>query len=140
MLPRETSKPGASPAVCGSGPHSGRVGVLGQERSTQRYVRPVPDDEDALTAAIVARASEFGRYGYRPVTVLLKRDGWRVNHKRVERIWRREGLKVPKRNPSADGCGLTTGRASVSGRARPTMSGPMTLSRTAPMTGASAGS
>ena len=74
-------------------------GVLGQGRSTQRYVRLVPDDEDALTAAIVARASEFGRYGYRRVTALLKRDGWQVNHKRVERIWRREGLKVPKRQP-----------------------------------------
>jgi transposase InsO family protein len=40
-----------------------------------------------------------GRYGYRRVTALLKQDGWRVNHKRVERIWRREGLKVPKRQP-----------------------------------------
>jgi putative transposase len=74
-------------------------GVLGQGRSTQRYVRLVADDEDALTAAIVALASEFGRYGYRRVTALLKREGWRVNHKRVERIWRREGLKVPKRQP-----------------------------------------
>lgn len=39
-------------------------------------------------------ATEYGRYGYRRITALLKQDGWMVNHKRVERIWRREGLKV----------------------------------------------
>jgi len=50
-----------------------------------------------LTADIVRLASEYGRYGYRRVTALLQQAGWRVNHKRVERIWRREGLKVPKR-------------------------------------------
>jgi transposase InsO family protein len=44
-------------------------------------------------------ASQYGRYGYRRITVLLQNDGWRVNHKRVERIWRQEGLKVPKRQP-----------------------------------------
>lgn len=73
--------------------------MLGQRRSSQRYVRQAPGDEAALTAAIVALASEFGRYGYRRVSALLNRDGWLVNHKRVERIWRREGLKVPKRQP-----------------------------------------
>jgi transposase InsO family protein len=52
-----------------------------------------------LRAEIVRLASRFGRYGYRRVTVLLRNDGWRVNHKRVERIWRQEGLKVPKRQP-----------------------------------------
>ena len=41
----------------------------------------------------------MGRYGYRRVTALLRRDGWLVNAKRVQRIWRREGLKVPKRQP-----------------------------------------
>lgn len=73
--------------------------VLGQRRPSQRYVRPAPADEAALTAAIVALASEFGRYRYRRVSALLNRDGWLVNHKRVERIWRREGPKVPKRQP-----------------------------------------
>ena len=58
-----------------------------------------PGDEDALTSDIVALAGKFGRYGYRRVTALLHTLGWRVNHKRVERIWRREGLKVPKRQP-----------------------------------------
>ena len=71
--------------------------VLGQARATQRR-KPVPrDDEDALTRHIVELASAFGRYGYRRVAELLRRDGWRVNHKRVERIWRSEGLKVPQR-------------------------------------------
>lgn len=41
----------------------------------------------------------FGRYGYRRITALLRGEGWWVNHKRVERIWRREGLKVPKKQP-----------------------------------------
>ena len=56
-------------------------------------------DESRLTGRIVELACCYGRYGYRRVTALLKREGWRVNHKRVERIWRQEGLKVPKRQP-----------------------------------------
>ena len=48
---------------------------------------------------IVWLACEYGRYGYRRITALLHWEGWRVNHKRVERIWREEGLKVPKKQP-----------------------------------------
>ena len=48
---------------------------------------------------IVTLASQYGRYGYRRITALLKNEGWKVNHKRVERIWRREGLKVPQKQP-----------------------------------------
>ena len=44
-------------------------------------------------------ATQYGRYGYRRITALLRRDGWKVNHKRVERIWRQEGLKVPQKQP-----------------------------------------
>ncbi len=73
--------------------------MLGQARSSQRYVPLLPDDEDALTRDIVRFAGAYGRYGYRRITALLKANGWTVNHKRVERIWRREGLKVPKRQP-----------------------------------------
>jgi transposase InsO family protein len=73
--------------------------VLGQPRCTQRRVVKPPGDEDALTRDIVMLAAKYGRYGYRRVTALLRRGGWLVNHKRVERIWRREGLKVPKRQP-----------------------------------------
>jgi putative transposase len=73
--------------------------VLEQPRSTQRRGQKVKPDEDLLREAIVKLACEYGRYGYRRITALLKNDGWRVNHKRVERIWREEGLKVPKRQP-----------------------------------------
>jgi len=59
----------------------------------------VRDDEESLRVAIVTLASWYGRYGYRRITALLGRDGWRVNHKRVERIWRQEGLKVPQKQP-----------------------------------------
>ena len=73
--------------------------VLGQHRSTQRNCGVVVEDGAALTAAIVALALQYGRYGYRRVTAMLRHDGWMVNVKRVERIWRREGLKVPARQP-----------------------------------------
>ena len=54
-------------------------------------------DEDALTQAIIALASEYGRYGYRRITVKLRKAGWQVGTDRVQRIWRREGLKVPQK-------------------------------------------
>jgi putative transposase len=73
--------------------------VLALPRSTLRYVPRIADDEEALREQIVALATQYGRYGYRRITVLLQWDGWWVNHKRVERIWRQEGLKVPKRQP-----------------------------------------
>ena len=50
-----------------------------------------------LLKRIVDLATDDGRYGYRRVTALLHREGWKVNHKRVERLWRQEGLKVPKK-------------------------------------------
>jgi hypothetical protein len=71
----------------------------GQHRSTQRKVPTTPDDEAALTADIIALAIQYGRYGYRRITVMLHRAGWVANVKRVERIWRREGLKVPQKQP-----------------------------------------
>ena len=83
-------------------------------------------DEAALLEDVVRLASRFGRYGYRQVTNLLRIEGWAVNHKRVERIWRQEGLKVPKRQPKRVGCGLTMARASGSGRCTRTTSGLMT--------------
>ncbi|MCP1545814.1 transposase InsO family protein [Methylorubrum extorquens] len=72
--------------------------IVGQHRGTQRYVPTVPADEDDLTRAVIALASEYGRYGYRRVTALLQADGWQVGKDRVQRIWRREGLKVPSRH------------------------------------------
>lgn len=70
--------------------------VLGQHRSTQRKTPCGADDEEELTDDIIALAKQYGRYGYRRVTALLHAAGWSVNHKRVERIGRREGLKVPQ--------------------------------------------
>ena len=73
--------------------------VLGHPRSTQRYAPSLVEDEQALTREVVELASQFGNSGYRRVTALLRHRGWRVNHQRVERIWRREGLKVPAKQP-----------------------------------------
>ena len=71
--------------------------VVGQHRSTNRYT-PVPGDfEEQLVAAIHKLAEAHPRYGYRRVHALLVRDGWAVNLKRVERLWRREDLRVPPR-------------------------------------------
>jgi putative transposase len=74
-------------------------GVLGQHRSTQRKIPRKPDDEVALTANTTALAIQYGRYGYRRIAAMLGDQGWVVNVKRVERIWRREGLKVPASQP-----------------------------------------
>ena len=73
--------------------------ALGQHRSTQRKAPRGREDEAALTADLVELARQYGRYGYRKIAALLRRAGWLVNDKRVERIWRREGLKVPARQP-----------------------------------------
>jgi len=83
--------------------------VLSQSRSTHRYQTAVADDEDRLVARVMELACEYGRYGYRRITALLQREGWRVNHKRVERIWRQEGLKVPKKQPKRARLWLTDG-------------------------------
>jgi len=73
---------------------------LEQGRSSQRYENKVKDDEPVLVERIIELAKEYGRYGYRQITGLLKQEGWlRLNHKRVERLWRREGLKVPAKQP-----------------------------------------
>lgn len=73
--------------------------VLRQHRSTQRKTPRGRDDEAALTVDIIALATTYGRYGYRRITALLHQAGWSVNAKRVQRIWRREGLKVPQKQP-----------------------------------------
>lgn len=62
-----------------------------------RYCKRTGHDEEDLRADIVRLAFKYGRYGYRRITGLLRTEGWVVNHKRVERIWREEGLKVPQK-------------------------------------------
>src|ERR1039457_2900331 len=71
--------------------------VVRQWRGTQRYLPLRRTDEDQLTQAILALAGKYGRYGYRRITVLLRNAGWPVGKDRVQRIWRREGLKVPQK-------------------------------------------
>ena len=83
--------------------------VLGQHRSTQRKIARTPDDEAALSADLIALAAQYGRYGYRRITALLRAAGWVVNVKRVERIWRREGLKVPQKQPKRKRLWLNAG-------------------------------
>ena len=73
--------------------------VLGQSRATQRRELCRAEDEPRLVSRITELARAYGRYGYRRITVLLRREGWRVNAKRVVRIWREQGLKVPRRQP-----------------------------------------
>jgi putative transposase len=73
--------------------------VVGQPRGTQRYEKQQLADEAQLRERIIYLASRFGRYGYRRISALLQTEGWLVNHKRVARIWRQEGLKVPEKQP-----------------------------------------
>jgi len=59
----------------------------------------ITDEEARLVERIIELATQYGRYGYRRITAMLRQEEWQVNHKRVERIWRREGLKVPQKQP-----------------------------------------
>jgi len=68
--------------------------ILGQPRATQRYEGKISDEETRLTERILKFAAKYPRYGYRRVWALLKREGWKVNRKRVHRIWKAEGLKI----------------------------------------------
>jgi len=91
--------------------------AVGQSRSTQRHQPRTREDEEALREAIIKLACRFGRYGYRRITALLRGAGWKVNHKRVQRIWRQEGLKVPSKQPKRSRLWLNDGSCA---RLRPT--------------------
>ena len=73
--------------------------VLGQACSTQRRQATRPDEEKLLVRRMVELSTQYGRYGYRRITALLRAEGWPINHKRIERLWRQEGLKVPQKQP-----------------------------------------
>jgi transposase InsO family protein len=73
--------------------------ALQQPRSTQRHLRLITSEDELLRAQIIEKAKTYGRYGYRRVWALLRADGWQVNRKKVYRIWREEGLKVPAKQP-----------------------------------------
>ena len=65
--------------------------VMGVAHSTLKY-KTVQHDDDAVRLAMIRLANAYGRYGYRKITQLLQIQGWKVNHKQVERLWREEGL------------------------------------------------
>jgi len=83
--------------------------VINQARSTQKREHPPPEEEQRLLRQMVELATQYGRYGYRRVTAMLRQEGWRVNHKRVERLWRLEGLKVPAKQPKRGRLWLANG-------------------------------
>jgi len=66
-------------------------------RSTQNY-KAVFKNDDSLRLALIRLAKSYGRYGYRKIAELLRMEGWQVNHKKVERLWREEGLQLPQRH------------------------------------------
>ena len=72
---------------------------MGISQRVARYELIRREDEDVLRSRIIELACNYGRYGYRRITALLRAEGWCINHKRVERIWREEGLKVPQKQP-----------------------------------------
>src|SRR3954453_5306867 len=111
--------------------------ALGQHRSTQCKAPRGREEEAQLTADLIALARQYGRYGYGKITALLRDAGWRVNDKRVERIWRREGLKVPQKQPKRGWLCSLTGPAFGCGSSTATTSGPTTSSRSAPTMAAS---
>ena len=71
--------------------------MIGLSRSSLQY-QPARKDDDALRFALIRLAKQYGRYGYRKIAELLRIEGWKVNHKKVERIWREEGLQLPQRH------------------------------------------
>ncbi len=73
--------------------------ILGQVRANQRHIPNVRSEEEKLVAHVIELATQYGRYGYCRITALLNQEGWQMNHKRFERIWRKEGLKVPQKQP-----------------------------------------
>jgi putative transposase len=71
--------------------------VIGQPRSSQRYAGRMAERDHQLAKRMVELSRENPRYGYGRVWAHLRREGWPVNKKRVHRLWRQEGLKVPER-------------------------------------------
>lgn len=88
-----------------------RCRVVGIGRSSARYRPRHRNRDDALTRELRRLARQHPRFGYRRMAAVLRNSGWRVNDKRVARVWRQAGLKVPKRQVrrrrlghSANGC------------------------------------
>lgn len=78
--------------------------TIGLARSTQRYITHDKNDDGALRLAMIRLAKRYGRYGYRKIAQLLRMEGWAVNHKKVERLWRKKGYSCPAVTRSGNGC------------------------------------
>ena len=87
--------------------------VVNQSRSSQRYEPQPRSDEPALSKRMVQLAGERPRFGYRRIAWRLRREGWRASDTRIYRLWRREGLKVPKKRRKRRGLGGSRNSCSV---------------------------
>jgi putative transposase len=87
--------------------------VVNQPRSTQRYAGRITDDEGRLVARMLELVRQRPRFGYRRIAALLRSEGWRVNVKRIYRLWRREGLKVPRKTRKRRGLGSSANACHV---------------------------
>ena len=112
--------------------------IAGQHRSTQRHQpRRGRDRDDALRERLRRLSAEHPRWGYRLAWGAVRNEGWAVNRKKIQRLWREEGLRVPQRKRKRLRLGESTVPArAAAGRAAATTSGRSTSSSTRPPTGA----
>ncbi len=83
--------------------------VINLHRATKRYETREDQTNKTITPRILYYAGEYGRYGYKRITALVRAEGYKVNHKRVYKIWRKEGLKVPSKQPKRSRLWLNDG-------------------------------
>jgi putative transposase len=83
--------------------------VINQSRSTKRYRPKFTNDKIKIRSQVIDLAKEYGRYGYKRITILMRQEGFMVNKKQVYRIWREEGLKVPHKQPKKSRLWLNDG-------------------------------
>ena len=106
--------------------------VVGQHRSTQRYEPTCAENDAALRARLREISAERPRWGYRRAHHRLREEGWEVNRKRVQRLWREEGLRVPVRRRKRRRLGESTVPPTGYARSARTTCGPWTSSTTRP--------
>ncbi len=104
--------------------------VVGLSRSLVRYIARQRRDEAELIKKIHKLAIRHSRYGYRRIAVLLRREGCKINRKRVHRIWKAEGLSLPLRRPRRRRVGPAGEIVNKGGQSTRTTSGATTLLRT----------
>lgn len=124
--------PGATQASDGASPRDCLISerrackATGQPRSMQRYPQRPVDDKARLLADLKRLSTQHSRVGSTRIGDLLRREGWDMNHERVERLWRREGLQVPQRQRKRLGWGCRPTAARGGGPSTRTLPGPTT--------------